>query len=126
MVCVKKKKVVHVYHNPKPTCLLCTQTVAVCKADHMKTVLQGIAQKFQLQSAFLKLQTEGNSIGAVIYKTTSMQENAIATSRCGLEPGKGQKKPFTYTELLKTCAIGINVRTIKISMPIGLIIYSVF
>uniref|UniRef100_A0A673I940 Uncharacterized protein n=1 Tax=Sinocyclocheilus rhinocerous TaxID=307959 RepID=A0A673I940_9TELE len=105
------------HHNAKPTCLLCTQTVAVCKADNVKCHFYALHSSFncnypehtetckqkvtQLVAAYMQ------SV-AVIHKTTSIQGNASAASlRVARNLAKAMK-PFTDAELIKNCAIDME------------------
>ena len=100
--------------NAKPTCLICTRTVAVCKKENLNrhyTSLHGdFDAKYPPKTAKRKEEIQrlekeyGNSV-STISKFTSAQESATAASlRVAWNLAKA-KKPFSDSELIKTCAI---------------------
>ena len=99
--------------NAKPTCLLCTRTVAVCKRENLNRhfKLHGdFDAKYPPKTAQRKEEIQRlikgyeNSV-STISKFTSAQENATAASlRVAWNLAKA-KKPFSDSELIKTCAI---------------------
>uniref|UniRef100_A0AAR2KEC7 DUF4371 domain-containing protein n=1 Tax=Pygocentrus nattereri TaxID=42514 RepID=A0AAR2KEC7_PYGNA len=100
--------------NAKPTCLLCSQTVAVCKVAnikrHFETRHSNFNENFPAKSEIRRqkiasLIASYNHSVTTIHKTTSAQENATTASlRVSWNLAKA-KKPFTDAELIKTCAI---------------------
>uniref|UniRef100_A0A8C1S060 Uncharacterized protein n=1 Tax=Cyprinus carpio TaxID=7962 RepID=A0A8C1S060_CYPCA len=119
------------HHNSKPTCLLCMQTVAVCKADNMKRHFIALHSNFNCnypehsesrKQKVTQLVAVYKQSVAVMHKTTSIQENASAASlRVAWNLAKA-KKPFTdkmVVELLQKVPLSDSTATRRVETLAG-------
>uniref|UniRef100_A0A3P8S5W3 HAT C-terminal dimerisation domain-containing protein n=1 Tax=Amphiprion percula TaxID=161767 RepID=A0A3P8S5W3_AMPPE len=101
----------------KPTCLICMQTVAVCKTDNLKRHFNTMhAASFnanyppesdQRKQKIANMITSFKHSVSTISKSTSAQESATAASlQISWNLAKA-KKPFADAELIKSCAVAM-------------------
>ncbi|XP_054873487.1 SCAN domain-containing protein 3-like isoform X1 [Amphiprion ocellaris] len=101
----------------KPTCLICTQTVAVCKTDNLKRHFNTMhAASFnanyppesdQRKQKIANMITSCKHSVSTISKSTSAQESATAASLQVSWNVAKAKKPFADAELMKSCAVAM-------------------
>lgn len=102
--------------NASPTCLICTQTVAVCKVDNIKrhfTTKHGSfninfpEKSDQRRQKIATMQSSFNrSVLTIETCNTAHQRARAASLRTSWNLGRA-KKPFTEAALVKDCAIGM-------------------
>uniref|UniRef100_A0A3P8T1D6 HAT C-terminal dimerisation domain-containing protein n=1 Tax=Amphiprion percula TaxID=161767 RepID=A0A3P8T1D6_AMPPE len=101
----------------KPTCLICMQTVAVCKTDNLKRHFNTMhAASFnanyppesdQRKQKIANMITSYKHSVSTISKSTSAQESATAASLQVSWNLAKAKKPFADGELTKSCAVAM-------------------
>ncbi|XP_072115598.1 SCAN domain-containing protein 3-like [Mobula birostris] len=101
--------------NAKPTCLICTQSVAVCKSENLKRHFNTVhaasfnanypAKSDQRKQKFANMITLYKHSFSTICKSTSAQESTTAASLHVSWNLAKAKKPFADAELIKICAV---------------------
>ncbi len=101
--------------NSKPTCLICMQTVAVCKAENLKRHFNTMhsasftanypAKSEQRKQKIANMITSYKHSVSTMSKSTSAQERATAASLQVTWNLAKAKKPFADADLIKKCAI---------------------
>uniref|UniRef100_A0A672I7P2 ribonuclease H n=1 Tax=Salarias fasciatus TaxID=181472 RepID=A0A672I7P2_SALFA len=102
------------YVNAKATCLICMQTVAVCKAENIKRHFNTMhsasftssypANSDQRKQKIANMMASYKHSVSTMVKSASAQENATATSLQVEWNLAKATKPFVDAELIKNCA----------------------
>ena len=101
--------------NAKPMCLICMQSVAVCKAENMKRHFNTMhsasftsnypANSDQRKQKIANMMASYKHSISTMVKSASAQENATATSLQVTWNLAKAKKAFVDAKLIKKCAI---------------------